>query len=97
MGKPFFKASEGGFLEIYGYQRIAPLVNSSTGKERECLFVERCASKPFRRTHPCPFSENVCNIIERKTGGAGIGMEPRVMCPNDPGFDESALRMRLMR
>jgi hypothetical protein len=62
MGKPLFKASDGGRFDILREGRTPLNVNSGRGLGRKYSFDEGFALKPFRTACSRPYSKNLSNI-----------------------------------
>jgi len=58
MGNPFYKASNGGFLEGYGKRRVSPKVNSA-GKQNERVVQEKVRHESFPNGLPMPVSSEL--------------------------------------
>jgi hypothetical protein len=54
MGKPLFKAPDGGRFEILWEREDLTQSELRRGKERPCFSMRGFAPKPFRLAYPCP-------------------------------------------
>ncbi len=54
MGKPLFKAPDGGRFEILWEKEDLTQGELQRGKERPCFSIRRFAPKPFRPAYPYP-------------------------------------------
>jgi hypothetical protein len=78
MGKPLFKTSEGGRINILREWEGINQSELQQGPGTQVLLSTKFALKPFRPVHPCPYSRVFCNIRVNSASGWNI------LAPSNP-------------
>ena len=75
MGKPLFKAPDGGRFTILWEREDLTQNELQRGQEHPCFSMRRFAPKPFRPAYPCPCGQIIMQYLgKEKLMGHGVRM-----------------------